>query len=148
MSSVDPAGDFVARQKALGPCGTRGKFDTNQHAPFIAFGFTTPQCFSRGHGGPSMWIEISPSGLITRAQLVDNAPKITSMPIQSGTAEKMTSLLLKLAALLGGGPRLQSWLAGRCRVLLLLLLQKREIRLDCEGPLSPPTPKEERNPTK
>jgi hypothetical protein len=26
------------------------------------------------------------------------------MPIQSGTAENMTSLLLKLAALLGGGP--------------------------------------------
>ena len=45
---------------------------------------------------------------IGRADFVDKAPKITSMPIQSGTAEKMTSLLLKSAAQMGGLPRPQS----------------------------------------
>jgi hypothetical protein len=131
----------------LAPCGIRGKFDTHLNVPFIAFGFTTPQCFSRGDGGPSMWIEIPPSGQIKRADLVDKEHNITSMPIQSGTAEKMTSLLLKLAALLaGGGPRLQSSLAGRCRVLLRLLLQKRETRL--EARLRRASQKEERNPKK
>jgi hypothetical protein len=60
-----------------------------------------------------MWIEIPPSGQIKRADFVDKERKITSMPIQSGTAEKMTSLLLKLAALLGGGPPARSLEAGR-----------------------------------
>jgi hypothetical protein len=55
-----------------------------------------------------MWIEIPPSGQIKRADFVDNEHKITSMPIQSGPTEKMTSLLLKLAALLGGGPPARS----------------------------------------
>jgi hypothetical protein len=51
-----------------------------------------------------MWIEIPPSGQIRRGDFVDCEHTITSMPIPSGTAEKMTSLLLKLSALLGGGP--------------------------------------------
>jgi hypothetical protein len=54
-----------------------------------------------------MWIEIPPSGQasrqIRRADFVDYEHTITSVPIQSGMAEKMTSLLLKLAALLLGG---------------------------------------------
>jgi hypothetical protein len=55
-----------------------------------------------------MWIDIPPSGQIKRADFVDKEHKITSMPIQSGTAEKMASLLRKLAALLGGGPPARS----------------------------------------
>ena len=58
-------------------------------------------------------IEFSPSGQISRAQFVGYEHKITSVPIQSGTAEKMTSLLLKLAALLGGGPPARSLDRGR-----------------------------------
>jgi hypothetical protein len=50
-----------------------------------------------------MWIEIPLSGQIRRADFIDYEHIIlTSMPIQSGMTEKMTSLLLKFAALPGG----------------------------------------------
>ena len=61
----------------------------------VALQFVSGECISRCSERDAMPIEISPYGQIRRADFVDKEPKITSMPIQSGTAEKMTALLLK-----------------------------------------------------
>ena len=50
------------------------------------------------------------------------------MPIQSGTAEKMTALLLKSAAQMSSGPRPRSWAAGCCHHFVPFARQIRDYR--------------------
>ena len=63
---------------------------------FIALQFVSDECIRRRFGANAIPIEISPSGLITRAESVDYKHNITSLPTsESGMAGKMTALLLK-----------------------------------------------------
>jgi hypothetical protein len=76
-----------------------------------------------------MWIDIPPSGQIRRAYFVEYEHKITSMSIRSGTAAEEMA-----------GPCCSSWLhclaakdvlVAQQRAGAGIVLQKREIRLDC-----------------